>query len=204
MMMILGQPLFWPATHPSYMSSPLFMHCGGHNIDLASSCHKQLSDCMSTVKTVAADPVASATFCHGTEQAVCVCLSRVGAADGDGGALGKVQAYIDLDRGENSAYTAGPSVSVGIRLQQSRAAEIRPGDEPEENVARGVFVISRWFLSVSPMLLFPRAGTVRSGTGSRFDPKKWQIYSAKTTKKSEKMSRRKKLQTLFLLGFRLK
>ena len=43
-----------------------------------------------------ADPLASATFLHETLQAVFNCLLRVGAADGDGGALGKVQAYIGL------------------------------------------------------------------------------------------------------------
>ena len=146
MMMMLSQPLFWPAIHPSYMSSPLFMHCGGHNIDLASSCHKQMYDCMSRVKTVAADPVASAMFCHGTEQAVFNCLSKVGAADGDGGAFGKVQAYIGLDRGEIMAYTAGPSVSVSIWLQQPRAAEIRPRDKPEEIVD-----LARCFCYIAPV-----------------------------------------------------
>ena len=110
------------------------MNCGGHNIDLASTCHKKMPDYMSRVKTVAADPVASATFFHETLQAVLNCLLRVGAADGDGGALGKVQAYIGLDRGEISAYIACPSVSVGIRLQQPRAAERRRGDKPEKIV----------------------------------------------------------------------
>ena len=76
-----------------------------------------MPDYMSRVKTVAADPVASATFFHETLQAVFNCLLRVGAADGDDGALGKMQAYIGLDRGAVSAYIACPSVSVGIRLQ---------------------------------------------------------------------------------------
>ena len=128
--MILRQPLFWPAIHPSDISSPLLINCGGHNIDLASTCHKQIPDYMSRVKTVAGDPVASATFFHETLQAVFNCLLRVGAADDDGGALGKVQAYIDVDRGDISAYIACPSVSVGTRLQQPRAAEERPGDKP--------------------------------------------------------------------------
>ena len=122
MMMILGQPFFWPAIHPSDMNSPLFMQCGGRNIDLAPTCHKQTPDYISRVKTVAADPLASATFFHETLQAVFNRLLRVGAADGDGGALGKVQAYIGLDRGKISAYIACPSASVGIRLQQPRAA----------------------------------------------------------------------------------
>ena len=51
MMMILGQPFFWPVIHPSDMNSPLFMHCGGHNVDLASTCHKQMPDYISRVKT---------------------------------------------------------------------------------------------------------------------------------------------------------
>ena len=43
------------------------------------------------------------------------------------------------------------------------------------------------------------------GLGLEVDltPKKRQIYSAKIAKKSEKKSRRRNLQTLFLLGFRL-
>ena len=99
MMMILGQPFFWPAIHPSDTNSPLFMHCGGRNIDLASTCHKQMPDYMSRVKTVATNPLASATFFHETLQDVFNCLLKIGAADIDGGALGKVQAYIGLDRG---------------------------------------------------------------------------------------------------------
>ena len=129
-MMIFGQPFFWPAIHPSDMNSPLFMNCGGHNIDLASTCHKRIPDFIPRVKTVAVDPVASATFFHETLKTVFNCLLRVGAADGDGGALGKVQAYIGLDRGAISTYIACPSVSVGIRLQHLRAAERRPGDKP--------------------------------------------------------------------------
>ena len=112
MMMILVQPFVWPAIHPSAMKSPFFMHCGGHNIDLASTCYKQMPDYKSRVKTVAADPVASAAFFHEILHAVCNCLLRVGAADGDGGALGKVQAYIGLYRGAFSAYSACPSGSV--------------------------------------------------------------------------------------------
>ena len=66
---------------------------------------------MSRVKTVAADPVASATFSHETLQAVFNCLLRIGAADGDGGAWGKLQVYVGLSRGECSAYIECPSAS---------------------------------------------------------------------------------------------
>eukprot|EP00904_Undaria_pinnatifida_P011895 jgi/Undpi1/7836/HiC_scaffold_23.g10309.m1 len=51
--------------------------------------------------------------------AVFNCLLMVGAADGDGGALGEVQAYIGLDRGAISAYIARPSVSLDV-LRQAR------------------------------------------------------------------------------------
>ena len=112
------------------MNNPLLMHCGGHNIDLASTYHRKMPDYMSRVKLVAADPVACATFFHDTPQAVFNCLLMVGAADGDGGALGEVQAYIGLDRGAISAYIACPSVSLGIPLQQPRVAERRPADKP--------------------------------------------------------------------------
>ena len=146
MMMILGQPFFWPAIHPSDMNSPLFMNCGGHNIDLASTCHKQMPDYMSSVKTVAADPVPSGTFFHETLRAVFSCLLRVGAADGDGGALGQMQTYIGLDRGAILAYISCPSVSVGIRLQQPRGAERRPGNTPEKNVE-----LARCYCYIAPV-----------------------------------------------------
>ena len=149
-MAILGQPFFWPAIHPSDMNSPLFMHCGGHNIDLASTCHKQMPDYMLRVKMVAADPVASATFFYEILQADFNCLLRVGVADSDGGAFGKVQAYIGMhDRGAISAYVACPSVSIGIQLQHLRAAERRPGDKSEKKLsARGVTAISRRFVPI--------------------------------------------------------
>ena len=86
--------MFSFAIHPSDMNGPLSMHCGGHNIDLASTCIIQIPDYTSRPKTVAADTVASATFFHETQQAVFNCLLRVRAANDDGGALGKVKAYI--------------------------------------------------------------------------------------------------------------
>ena len=120
-----------------------------------------------------ADPLASATFLHETLQAVFNCLLRVGAADGDGSALGKVQAYIGLDRGESSAYIACPSDSVGIRLQQPRAAERRSGDKPG-NIAE----IARCYWYIAPVCIritncsFPTCGccslnmvVMRLGTG---------------------------------------
>ena len=105
-----------------------------------------MPDYMSRVKTVAADPAASATFFHEILQAVFNCLSRVGAADGDGGALGKVQAYIGLDRGAVLAYITCPSDSVGMRLQQPRAAGRRHGDKPEKNVE-----LARCYCYIAPV-----------------------------------------------------
>lgn len=43
-MMILGQPFVWLAINPSDVNSHLTMHYGGHNIDLASSCHREMPD----------------------------------------------------------------------------------------------------------------------------------------------------------------
>ena len=92
MMIILGQPFFWLTINPSDVNSPFVMHYGGRNIDLASTCHREMPDHLTRLRTVAADPVACATFFHETIQAVFDYLLRVGATDGDGGALGKVQA----------------------------------------------------------------------------------------------------------------
>ena len=78
---------------------------------------------MSGVKTVATGPVAPATFFQETLTAIFKCIVCVGGSYGDGGALGKVQAYIGLDRGAISTNIACPSVSVGLRLQQPREAE---------------------------------------------------------------------------------
>ena len=96
MMMIFGLPFFWLTINPSDVNSPLVMHYGGHNIDHASTCHRQMPDYITRLKTVASDPVASATFFHETLQAVFDCILGVGAADGDGGVLGKVQACIGM------------------------------------------------------------------------------------------------------------
>ena len=74
-MRIFGQPFFWTTINPSDVNSPLAVHYGGHNIDLASTCHKQMPDYIARLKTVAADPVASATFFHETLQAVLYCLN---------------------------------------------------------------------------------------------------------------------------------
>lgn len=62
MMFVYGQPFFWLTIIPSEVNSPLVMHYGGHNIDLASTCHTQMPDYLTRLRTVAADPVASATF----------------------------------------------------------------------------------------------------------------------------------------------
>ena len=72
------------------------MNYGGHDINLLSTCDEQMPDYFASLRTVAGDPVASATFCHETTQAVYDHVLRVGAFDGDGGALGKVQAYIGM------------------------------------------------------------------------------------------------------------
>ena len=79
-------------------------------------------------------------------QAVFNCPLRVGAADGNDGALGNVQAYIGLDRGAISAYIACQYVSVGTRLQQPRAAERRPGDKPENIVE-----LARCYCYIAPV-----------------------------------------------------
>ena len=93
---------------------------------------------MSRVKTV--------TFIHETLQDVFNSLLRVGAADGDGGALAKMQAYIGLDRGAISTYISCSFVSVGIRLQQPRAAERRPGDKPAKIVE-----LARCYCYIAPV-----------------------------------------------------
>ena len=95
-MKAFGQPFSRSMINLSDVNSPVVMHNGGHNIDLASTCHRLMPDCITRLKTVAADPVASATFVHETLQAVFDCLLRVGSADGDAGALGKVQVYIGM------------------------------------------------------------------------------------------------------------
>ena len=112
------------------------MYCGGHhNIEIASTCHKQMPDHISRVKTVAADLVAYHTlFFHETLQAVfkSLPLKRTGTGDGNGGVLGKVQVCIGEDRGAIPGYISCPFVRVGTRLQQPRATERRPGDNPEK------------------------------------------------------------------------
>eukprot|EP00904_Undaria_pinnatifida_P002722 jgi/Undpi1/12450/HiC_scaffold_5.g02121.m1 len=58
---------------------------------------RDLDDCeQCMLETVAADPAASATFFRESLQAVFDCLSRVGVADGDGDALGEMQAHIGM------------------------------------------------------------------------------------------------------------
>ena len=96
MMMIFGQPRFGLTMNPFDVNSPLVMHYGGHSIDLASTCNTQMPNYITRLKTVATDPAASATFFHETLQAIFDSLLRVGAANGDGGALGKMQAYISM------------------------------------------------------------------------------------------------------------
>ena len=49
-------------------------------------------------------------------------------------------------RGAISAYIACSSVSVGIRLQQPRAAEKRPGDKPEK-----IIELARCYCYVTPV-----------------------------------------------------
>ena len=80
----------------SDLYSPLVMNYGGHDKILSSTYNEQMPDYTTSLRTVADDPVASATFFHETTQAVFDHVLRVGASDGDGGALGKVQAYIGM------------------------------------------------------------------------------------------------------------
>ena len=72
------------------------MNYGGHDIILSSTCSEQMLDYITSLRTVADDPVASATFFHESTQAVFDHVLKVGASDGDGGALGNVQAYIGM------------------------------------------------------------------------------------------------------------
>lgn len=93
---MLNQPFVWIAINPSDVNSRLVMHYGGHSIDLAFTCRKLMPDYLTRLETVAADPAASATFFRESLQAVFDCLSRVGVADGDGDALGEMQAHIGM------------------------------------------------------------------------------------------------------------
>ena len=80
---------------------------------------------LTRLTTVAADPVTSTTFFHETLQAVFDCLLRVGAADGDGGALGKVQAYIGMTEEQFRLTLHAHLLSVGVLLQQPRTETTR-------------------------------------------------------------------------------
>ena len=92
----LREPFFWVTVNASDVKSPFVMNYGGHDIKISSTCHKQMPDCVTSLRTVADDPVASATIFHEPIQAVFDHVLRVGASDDDGGALGKVQAYIGM------------------------------------------------------------------------------------------------------------
>ena len=82
--------------NPSDVYSPLVMNYSGHDINCSSICDEQMPDYVTSLRTVADDPVASATFFHETTHAVFDTVLRVAASDGDGGALGKVLAYIGM------------------------------------------------------------------------------------------------------------
>ena len=82
--------------NPSDVYSPLVMNYGDHDLNLSSTCDEQMPDYIPSLRTVADDPVASATFCHETTQAVFDHVLRVGVSDGDGGALEKVRAYTGM------------------------------------------------------------------------------------------------------------
>eukprot|EP00904_Undaria_pinnatifida_P011236 jgi/Undpi1/7242/HiC_scaffold_22.g09715.m1 len=61
-------------------------------------------------------------------------LFSVGAADGKGGTLAKVQAYIGLDQGAVSAYIACPSVSADLSTQDENTSS-DPWPKPQETRA---------------------------------------------------------------------
>ena len=120
------------------------MHYGRHNIELASAFHKQMPDFITRLKTVAADPVASATFFHETLHTVFYCLLRVRASDGDGGILGTVQANIGMTE-EKFRLTLHGHLLVRIYGYNSRE-QLRDHlgtNQKKKTSSRGVIVISR-------------------------------------------------------------
>ena len=128
MMMQLGEPAFCVTINPSDVNSPLVMNYGGHDINLSSTCHEQMPDYVTTLRTVADDPVASATYFHETTEAVFDRVLTVGASDGDGGALGEVQAYIGMTEEQGHSARTSPgfgcmdlaaAISSGKTLAQS-------------------------------------------------------------------------------------
>ena len=76
------------------------MQYGGQNVNIPSAGHRETPGYLTRLKKVAGYPVASATLFPETVQAVFDCIFRVGANDGDGGALGNVQAYIGMTKAQ--------------------------------------------------------------------------------------------------------
>ena len=106
-----------------------------------------MPDYLTRLTTVAADPVASATFFNETLQAVFDCLLRVGAADGDGGALGKVQAYIGMTE-EQFRLTLHTHLLVRVYGYSSREQlrdDLGTSLKKHVDFARYGFIISRRF-----------------------------------------------------------
>lgn len=96
LMIQFGQPFFWLTINPADVHSPLVMSLAGVPIDLAGTCFAEMPTWVERLVLIANDPLASARFFHETVEAILACLLRCGANDGDGGVLGKVQAYIGM------------------------------------------------------------------------------------------------------------
>ena len=94
--MQMGQPFFWMTVSPSDTNSPIVLEMAGFKIDVTSRLKADYPDYPERLRLVAGNHVASAFFYHSVIEAVLTCLLRFGAADGDGGVLGRVKGYIGM------------------------------------------------------------------------------------------------------------
>lgn len=92
----MGQPLWWLTFGPADMNSPIVLNMAGVDIDATSRLKADYPDYANRLRLVASDPVASALLNHSVTDAVLRCLLQSGAADGDGGVLGRVEGYIGM------------------------------------------------------------------------------------------------------------
>ncbi|CAN0159521.1 unnamed protein product, partial [Ectocarpus sp. 12 AP-2014] len=95
-MMQMGQPLIWITINPADINSPIVVKICGVDFDVTSNLKVNFPDYANKLRMVANDPVASADFFHTTIDGVLSCLLRFGAADGDGGILGRIKGYVGM------------------------------------------------------------------------------------------------------------